>query len=610
MLRKLLLPIIFLILGYGFWVSEEFKAITAGVAVFLFGMISLEEGFKTFTGGTLEKILRKTTSNIPRSMAFGVLTTSIMQSSSLVSVITISFLSAGLLELTSAIGIIFGANLGTTTGAWLVAGFGLKVNLSAYAMPMLVFGVILIFQKAKPLRGSGYILAGLGFLFLGIHYMKEGFDAFGQGIDLAEYAMTGYPGVFAFAGIGILATVVMQSSHATLVLILTALAAQQVSYENALAVAIGSNVGTTITAIIGALSAGVNGKRLAGAHLIFNVTTGLIAILAIYQLIPTVSWISARLGIAANNYTLQLAVFHSLFNIIGIIVMLPLLGTMVKLLERFLPMPEPDIERPMYLNATTMNVPDAAVEAVRNETVRLYDISVDVITTGLSIHRQVFHDEKKPKAIIRKSTDIIEKDIDDIYERKIKALYGAIIEFIINTRGGYAKGVLKEEMNALRGAGQHVVEAVKGVKHLRKNLVRFLKSDNPHIIKEYNKLRSLIVRVLRDIESVRRDGPESTSVMLFHMDPVKLEIVEKTEKISTGLDKLIRKNHINVQMATSLMNDVTYCREICWDLVEAGLVLFSTSNRSDQSAEQIIALDEHEIAAIMKAPQGEQAHDH
>ena len=303
MLRKLLLPIIFLIMGYGFWISAEFKTIAAGVAVFLFGMISLEEGFKTFTGGTLEKILRASTSNTPKSMAFGVVTTSIMQSSSLVSVITISFLSAGLLELASAIGIIFGANLGTTTGAWLVAGFGLKVNLSSYAMPMLVFGVILMLQQAKNLKGAGYVLAGLGFLFLGIHYMKDGFDTFGQGINLAEYAMTGYPGVFVFAGVGILVTVVMQSSHATLVLILTALAAGQVSYENALAVAIGSNVGTTITAIIGALSSGVDGKRLAVAHLIFNVTTGLIAVLGIYHLIIAVDWISGHLGIAGAAST-------------------------------------------------------------------------------------------------------------------------------------------------------------------------------------------------------------------------------------------------------------------------------------------------------------------
>ena len=602
MLRKLLLPIIFLIMGYGFWISEEFKTIAAGVAVFLFGMISLEEGFKTFTGGTLEKILRASTSNTPKSMAFGVVTTSIMQSSSLVSVITISFLSAGLLELASAIGIIFGANLGTTTGAWLVAGFGLKVNLSAYAMPMLVFGVILMLQQAKNLKGAGYVLAGLGFLFLGIHYMKDGFDTFGQGINLAEYAMTGYPGVFVFTGVGILATVVMQSSHATLVLILTALAAGQVSYENALAVAIGSNVGTTITAIIGALSSGVEGKRLAVAHLIFNVTTGLIAVLGIYQLIMAVDWISGHLGIAGDNYTLQLAVFHTLFNVIGIIVMLPLLGLLVKMLEKLMPTEEPEIESPKYLYESAMEVADAAAEAVRNETIRLYDISVGVIANGLSIHRQVFNSEMKPKQVIKKSTDIIEKDIDDVYERKIKVLYGAIVEFIIHTQGGYSKGVLKEELNSLRDAGQHIVEAVKGVKHLRKNLNRFLKSDNAYISKEYNKLRFVIIRVLKKIEASRAAGETDVSAILLNLDSLKLEIEEKTEKISNGLDKLIRKNQVDVQMATSLMNDISYCREICWDLVEAGVVLFSTSSRDDQSAMRSIALDEHEIAEIIETP--------
>ncbi|MGB5338410.1 MAG: Na/Pi symporter, partial [Gammaproteobacteria bacterium] len=122
MLRKVLLPTILLILAYGFWISPNFKTIAAGVAIFLFGMLSLEEGFRAFTGGTLERILRRTTSNTWKSLGFGVISTTIMQSSSLVSVITISFLSAGLITLTAGIGIIFGANLGTTTGAWLIAG--------------------------------------------------------------------------------------------------------------------------------------------------------------------------------------------------------------------------------------------------------------------------------------------------------------------------------------------------------------------------------------------------------------------------------------------------------------------------------------------------------
>jgi phosphate:Na+ symporter len=602
MLRRLLLPAIFLILGYGFWVSEEFKVICAGVAIFLFGMVSLEEGFKRFTGGTLEKLLRKSTSNTAKSMAFGVITTSIMQSSSLVSVITISFLSAGLLGLTSAIGIIFGANLGTTTGAWLVAGFGLKVNLSSYAMPLLVFGVILTLQRAKNLKGLGYVLAGLGFLFLGIHYMKEGFDTIGQGIDLAKYAMTGYPGVFAFAGIGIIATVVMQSSHATLVLTLAALASGQVSYENALALAIGSNVGTTITAIIGALSSGVNGKRLAAAHLIFNVTTGLIAILGIYQLMLAVEWISTHLGIAEGNYTLQLAVFHTLFNIIGIVVMLPLIGPMVKMLGKLMPLEEPAIERPRYLDKVTMDVPDAAVEAVRNETIRLYDKSVGVIASGLSIDKETFRSGKKPKRVIEKSRDIIEKDMDDVYERKIKALYSAIVEFIIHTRAGYSKGVIREELNDLRGAGQHIVEAVKGVKHLRKNLVRFMQSDNAYIQKEYDKLRKLVIRVLRKIDASRQAAESDAVEISVDLEPLKFDVEEKTEQISNGLDELIRKNYIDVQMATSLMNDITYCRETCWDLVEAGTVLFTTSNRGDQSAMKSISLDEDEIAELIETP--------
>ena len=598
MLRKTFLPAIFLLLAYGFAVSPEFKTITAGVAIFLFGMLALEEGFKTFTAGTLEKLLRASTNKLWKSMTFGVLSTTLMQSSSLVSVITISFLSAGLLNLTSGIGIVFGANLGTTTGAWLVAGFGLKVKLSAFAMPMLVFGIILVFQQAKSLKGVGYVLAGMGFLFLGIDYMKEGFDSFGQAIDLAKYSMTGYGGVLVFVGLGVVATVVMQSSHATLVLILAALAAQQISYENALALAIGSNIGTTITAILGSLGASANGKRLAMAHLIFNAVTGLLAIVGIYQLMDAVSWISSQLGIGAENYTLQLAVFHTLFNLLGIVVMLPLLRRLVTFLEKTIVEDEIEIERPRYLSAASGEIRDTAIRAARKETIRLYDLAAGIITDGLSIRRDVLQSEVKVKRIVKKSTDIIDEDIDELYEKKLKALYGAIVEYIISSRGGYADGRLKEELNMIRQAGQHVIEAVKGIKHLKKNLTKVMKSDNQYIKKEYNRLRRLIITVLRDIETARNAEGESRSVL--PLDQIKLEINEKTKEFSHGLDKLIRKEHIDVHSATSLMNDISYCREICWDLVKAGSVLFSTFEQDEETAVRSVALGEDDIVEIME----------
>ncbi|WP_228260698.1 Na/Pi symporter [Marinobacter orientalis] len=150
--RQLLLAGILGLLAFALWASPEFKQIASGVAIFLFGMLSLENGFRQFTGGFLERVLHRTTDTIPKSLGFGIVSTAVMQSSSLVSVITISFLSAGLLPLMTGIGIIFGANLGTTTGAWLFATIGMKMSLSAFALPMLVFGVVLNFQRSSALK--------------------------------------------------------------------------------------------------------------------------------------------------------------------------------------------------------------------------------------------------------------------------------------------------------------------------------------------------------------------------------------------------------------------------------------------------------------------------
>lgn len=597
MIRKILLPTIFLLLTYGFWLSPDFKAITAGVAIFLFGMLALEEGFKAFTGGVLEKLLRRTTDKLWKSISFGVVSTTLMQSSSLVSVITISFLSAELITLAAGIGIVFGANLGTTTGAWLVAAFGLKVKLSAYAMPMLVFGIILIFQKAQSLKGVGYILAGVGFLFLGIHYMKEGFDTFKQTLDLAEYAMSGYAGLFVYALIGIMATVIMQSSHATLVLVLTALAAQQITYDNALALAIGSNVGTTITAILGAMSSNVQGKRLAGAHLIFNLVTGVIAIALIQQLILLVDWISNSVGIAADNYTLKLAVFHTAFNLLGIVIMLPFIGRLVSFLQRVIAEPAPDIETPRYLSSASLEIPDAAIEAVRKETARLYDLSVDIITHGLSLNRAVLTSEENIESVINKSDKImLQQDIDDLYDRRIKAIYAAIVDFISQAQSSMSTGQV-DKLFSFRQVGRDIVEAVKGVKHLQKNLKIYMISGNPEIREEYNNLRMQICHVLQVLETLQ--AGEDESVTILSLDQLKVEIGER-DIITTGvLDRLIRKQRITAEMAISLMNDSAYCQDICRNLIHMGSILFVARNQIEGDVEYSVALDDAEIKAVL-----------
>ena len=576
MLKNILLPSIFLVLAWGFWVSPDFKAISAGVAIFLFGMLSLEEGFRAFTGGTLERMLRRTTSSTWKSLMFGVVSTTAMQSSSLVSVITISFLSAGLITLSAGIGIVFGANLGTTTGAWLIAGFGLKVDIAAYAMPMLAFGVILIFQSSKVLKGLGYILAGLGFLFLGIHYMKEGFESFKSTIDLARFAVAGYPGLFLFSAIGVFATVVMQSSHATLVLIITALAAGQITYENALALAIGANVGTTITALLGSMSANEAGKRLAAAHLLFNLVTGIIAIALIFQLTELIDWVAGDIGIAADDYTLKLAVFHTIFNLLGIIVMLPFIGMLVSMLERVIPEKKPEIDQPKYLTESSAEFPDTAVEALRKESTRVYNAALRIIIDALGFQKADVYSETNLMQVASAQARVHRLDIDAVYERHIKGIYSAIIAFV-STTSFSRQDEQSSKIHWLREANKNTVEAVKDTKHLQKNLLRYIASDNEQMRGVYNMVRVQIAYVIRELEEMRESG--AGVIDMVSLDALKLMVNEELEKLNNAMSTLISKRSITPSMGSSLMNDSSYAFDVSMNLISAAQTLFVSRQR-------------------------------
>ena len=596
MLRKILLPTIFIILAWGFWASPDFKTIAAGVSIFLFGMLSLEQGFQVFTGGTLERILKKTTNKLWKSLSFGVVSTSLMQSSSLVSVIAISFLSAGLIDLASGVGIIFGANIGTTTGAWLVAGFGLKVKISAYAMPMLVFGVLLLFQTSKNLKGIGYILIGLGFLFLGIHYMKEGFDTFKDSFDLTQFAVSGYAGLFLFTGIGIAATVVMQSSHATLVLTITALAASQITYENGLALAIGANVGTTITAIIGSMSANEQGKRLAGAHLVFNMVTGLIAIIFIYQMMAAVDWISAHVGIAEDDYTLKLAVFHTLFNTIGVLVMLPLMGRLVNTLEKMFIPKTLLISQPKYLDDSAIEFPDTALEAVRMETLRVWDHSINILVEAFGFKREQVFADTDLVVIAQSQRRLPDFDVDTVYEQQVKSLYSAIITFV--SRAGFSWQDEHGDFHWLRDANQKMVDVIKASKHLRKNLVIAAASTNKEQHAIYSNMRVQLSLLIRELEEIRLSTAEEDELPVLSLDHLRLALQEHCDLFNVRLAAAMTDGRISGELAVSLLNDSNYAQEIFNKLLEIGETLFVRHSHNLSDAEREVMLSDDELEAL------------
>jgi phosphate:Na+ symporter len=572
MLKRFIGPLVFL--GFAWFVvsNDDARTIIAGVAIFLIGMHYMENGFKLFSGGALEQFLEKFTSTTPRAIGTGFLATAVVQSSSLVSVIIISFLSAELIGLAQAVGVVFGSNIGTTTTAWLVSSFGLKIKIAHYALPMLIFGVIMQFSRHHAYKGVGSVLIGLGFIFLGIAYMKEGFETLKQGLDLAEYAMQGYLGVFVYILFGAVATVVIQSSSATMAIIITALATGQIDYINALSLAIGANIGTTVTAVLGSLASNKNGKRLAVAHLIFNLTTGLFAIVFIYQLRDLVDFLAPIFSIAESNDAMHLALFHTIFNVSGVLIIYPFTNKMVAYLETLFPEGEKDRGRAKYLTDEVMEIPATALAALHKETIHLYDKSLEAMVHAMNLHRSAIFSDTPIDKVVESSVSPIRIDIDKVYQQELKRLYGEIIKYSSISQS-YMDQEDNNKMYELKLTARNIIEMVKDVRELQKNLNYHAKRHHVVMIEIYNKLRAELIAVLRNIQQVRvYEGDEED--ILTQIEVQRSSAIENEISMNYEVDALIRENKIDPDSASSLINDIGFTHSICKKLLKSAITLW------------------------------------
>ncbi|PSM52587.1 sodium:phosphate symporter [Campylobacter blaseri] len=586
MLKRIFLPSIVIVLAYALWVNENFKVITFGVAIFLFGMVTLERGFKLFSGGALENILEKSTNKLYKSLSFGIITTTLMQSSSLISVLTISFLGAGLISLYQGIGIILGANIGTTTGAWLMALYGFKVDLMAYSMPVLIFGILFIFLRGKSLNGFGYILIGLGFLLFGIAYMKDGFEVFKDAIDLTKFAIPGLKGAIVFASIGVLATVIMQSSHATLIITLAALATNQITYDNSLALTIGANIGTTVTAIIGSFTSGIEGRRLAGAHFIFNVLTGIIAILILEELKFLTDKISYILSISDSDLMLKLAVFNTVFKVLGVIIFIPFLNKLILFLNTIFKEKNfsvKNIENIKFLNDEALEIPLAAITVLKKETEHLYHIAFKIISKGLSLNEDnVLSNMRSYDVIVAgpKNDGVV---IDEAYMLGVQHIYDSILEFSTKAQLNANSDDI-QKIYAIKLANRHIISAIKATRNLEKHMKLYTCSQNEYIKKYYNSMRKRLIKILRAINILLTADNRERQIRYFKKIT---KYISKAETLTNKrLNIEIRENRITNIMATDLISDNIYVQDIANNLFSVVKILF-INDRSDIEKEKM-----------------------
>ena len=352
-------------------------------------MQMMTDGMKMSAGNSLRRILKSSTRTPIRGILSGALITSMVQSSSAVTVATIGFVNAGLLTLKQAIRVAYGSNLGTTMTGWLVAIVGFGFHIKAFALPAICVGMLMtIFAKHGRYPAIGKAIAGFGLFFLGIDLMKSGFSGLENLIIFDALQESDIIGLVVFVGVGFLMTLIMQSSSAAIAITLTAAAGGVVALPAAACMVIGANVGTTSTAALAAIGATPNAKRVAAGHVIFNLMTGAIALLTLPLMLLAIEWFQQSAGMAGGPATF-LALFHTLFNLLGVLLIWPFTQRLVTFLKRQFRAAEEDEARPKYLDKTLLGTPSLAHEALAKELERIQGISIrmaeDAINTEASL---------------------------------------------------------------------------------------------------------------------------------------------------------------------------------------------------------------------------------
>lgn len=350
-------------------ISSIFQ-ILGGLALFMLAMEMMTNGLKNAAGHQLRHLLGHWTKTPLRGLAAGAIITGIVQHSGAVTVATIGFVNAGLLTLKHSLGVIFGSNIGTTMTGWLVSLVGFGFNIEAMALPLLAAGVGLrLVSRVPRTQFLGEALSGFALFFLGLSILKTALEGAAGGFTGGGMITSDY-GMPMFLLIGLVATVLTQSSSASLAIVLTAAAGGLISLPDAAAAVVGANLGSTSTAALAALKATANARRLAIGHILFNLVTGAIALLIMPAMLWTVAELTLWLDLEANP-AMSLAIFHTLFNVLGAAVMLPFTAPFARFLGRLFRSKEEDNGEPRYLDDTLITTPELAIGAVDQEMKRL-----------------------------------------------------------------------------------------------------------------------------------------------------------------------------------------------------------------------------------------------
>ncbi len=475
--------------------ANDFWEFLAGLGIFMFGMFLLEESVRNLSGRTFKNFIRKYTDTTLKAVLTGTLSTAILQSSSAVTLMVLAFTGAGIMTLQNGIGVVIGSNLGTTLTSWIVATLGFKISIEAMALPFIGIGGLGLIFLGKSLKGSNIskLSVGFGFLFMGLDYMKRSIEAIAT-----EELLGAIPdlGPLIFIPVGFVLTAALQSSSASMAVILSALHSGIFSYPEATAMVIGANLGTTVTVMIGAVGGSTVKKRVGMSHFLFNFVTAAVATL----LLPLLNrLIFGYMGLSSDP-VMGLAMFHTIFNLLGVLLFIPFLPLFSKLL--IYAVPEKRQDTSMFISKVTPDVPEAAMVSLQKETraliqqamehnLELLRIDTKLVFTG---HFPENRDEKKKP--------------EEQYAH-LKSVQAEVHAFAAQVQGREMSEEEASLLNRLLSAVRYAISSAKTLKDVKRDMDEMEDSENPHLNDRYTDLRRkmmenciLLQRVLSEEEEL------------------------------------------------------------------------------------------------------------
>jgi phosphate:Na+ symporter len=525
--------------------------LAGGLGLFLLAVSMITEGLKLAAGHALRDILSKSTRTPGHGILTGISITAIVQSSSAVTVATIGFVNAGLMTVYQSLGIVYGANIGTTMTAWLVAVVGFKIKIELFALPMIGIGMLLRLTGGDSRRASlGLAMAGFGLFFVGIDVLKEAFEGLAVAIELQMFTLDGVAGLLLFLAIGFLMTVFTQSSSAAIAITLTAMTGGIVDLYAAAAMVIGANVGTTSTAAISVIGATPNAKRVAAAHIIFNVTTGIVALLSLPLLFWTVNTTGKLLGLA-DMPEITLALFHTIFNIFGVLLIWPVSRRLTRYLEKRFVTQEEIEGRPRYLDKTVAVSPALALNAIALELSRITAIARRMALAALS-------SESGPGNRIAQDYRVAEK------------LARAVSEFITRLGRGTLTDEVADQLAMLLQAEQHLFACAEEVLLVARAQAKLKVLDDPELQESISHYRSEVVSLIQLTDPKAKgfsfaECEAQLEEVQTSYDNVKATLLHAGAELRTPIPEMIdilEQNSRIRRMARQIYKAVHYLSEI------------------------------------------------